>query len=60
MDDKQRRELAETVRTASLEAARRAYEEAALSGLCEEGRIEAALDAIRALDIAALLRRAPR
>lgn len=58
MDDRKgqaRRALAESVRAASLEAARRAYEDAALSGLCEEGRIEAALDAIRALDLEALL-----
>lgn len=34
-----------------LEAARCGYEEASLSGLCEEGRIEAALDAIRSLDV---------
>lgn len=58
-EDRQRRALAESVREASLEAARRAYEEAAMSGLCEEGRIEAALDAIRALDLNTLLA-APR
>ena len=43
--------LGTLVRDRCLEAARRGYEEAALSGLCEEGRIEAALDAIRSLDI---------
>ena len=42
--------LAALVRDRCLEAARRGYEEAALSGLCEEGRIEMALDAIRSLD----------
>lgn len=50
--------LAEAVRAASLDAARRAYDDAAMSGLCEAGRIEAALDAIRALDVAALVREA--
>lgn len=48
--------LAEAVRAASLDAARRAYDDAAMSGLCEAGRIETALDTIRALDIAALVR----
>jgi len=48
--------LAEAVRAAGLDAARRAYDDAAMSGLCEAGRIEAALDAIRALDITALVR----
>ncbi len=43
------------IRDRCLEAARRGYEEAALSGLCEEGRIEAALDAIRSLDITKVL-----
>ncbi|MDQ2670548.1 MAG: acetyltransferase [Gemmatimonadota bacterium] len=46
--------LAERVRTACLRAALDAYESAGMSGLCEEGRWEAAVDAIRALDLRAL------
>lgn len=45
------RVLAEAVRQACLDAAREALETAAFSGLCREGAEEAALDAIRALDL---------
>lgn len=48
--------LAEAVRQACLEAAREAYEQAALAGLCHEGAVEASLDAIRALKLDGLLR----
>ena len=47
--------FAEAVRTACIEAALRAYEEAGLSGLCAEGRWDLAVDAMRALDLDALL-----
>ena len=43
---------AEHIRTALLEAALRAYEEAGIRGLCAEGRWEAAVDAMRSLDLA--------
>ena len=46
-----KRRIAEAVREACWSAARKAYEDAGISGLCEEGRWECALDAIRALDI---------
>lgn len=49
------RDIARAVRDACLEAARRGYEEAAMSGLCEQGRIEMALDAIRALELREIL-----
>lgn len=49
------RVLAEAVRQACLDAAREALETASLSGLCREGAEEAALDAIRALDLAKIL-----
>lgn len=52
-DDQQR--LAQAVREACVEAALRAYEEAGISGLCYEGRWEIAVDAMRNLDLAALL-----
>lgn len=47
--------LAEAVRHACLEAAREAFDSASLSGLCREGAEEAALDAIRALDLKRVL-----
>ncbi|NIR58247.1 MAG: acetyltransferase [Gammaproteobacteria bacterium] len=51
-----RRRLAVAVRAACLEAARAAYEEAAIAGLCHEGAAEVALDAIRTVDVEALAR----
>ncbi len=50
LEDKQR-QLAEAVRDACLCAALEGYEEAGLSGLCDEGRWEMAIDRIRSLDI---------
>jgi hypothetical protein len=44
--------LAETLRAACLDAALRAYEDAGIRGLCAEGRWEAAVAAIRHLDLA--------
>ena len=45
--------VAERVRAACLEAASRAYEDAGIRGLCAEGRWEAAVDAMRRLDLGA-------
>lgn len=42
---------AESVRAACLDAAIRAYEDAGIRGLCHEGRWEAAIAAVRQLDI---------
>jgi hypothetical protein len=42
---------AESVRAACLDAATRAYEDAGIRGLCPEGRWEAAIAAVRHLDI---------
>jgi hypothetical protein len=50
-----KRRLVEEVREACLKAARDAYENAGISGLCEEGRWECALDAIRSLDLEAII-----
>lgn len=47
--------IAETVRNACLQAALNAYEQAGISGLCAEGRWELAIDALRSLDLKALL-----
>ena len=45
---------AESVRRALIEAARAAYEDAGIQGLCQEGRWEAAVSAMRALDLGAI------
>ena len=50
--------LAEAIRTACLEAALRAYEDAGISGLCEEGRWECAVQAIKGVDLTALVKQA--
>jgi len=55
-----KRRLAEAVREACLKAARDAYENAGISGLCEEGRWECAVDAMRLLDIEAVIAALPR
>lgn len=48
--------LAETLRAACLAAAREAYDDAGLRGLCAEGRWEAAIGAIHTCDLAAVVR----
>ena len=47
--------IAEAVRQACIEAAQSAYEQAGISGLCAEGRWELAVDAMRSLDVKAVL-----
>jgi hypothetical protein len=49
------RPLAEAVRRACIEAALRAYEDAGLQGLCQEGRWEVAVEAMRGLELGPLL-----
>lgn len=51
MDDN----LADDIRRACCDAAKQAFEEAGLRGLCTEGRIEYALDAIRSVPIEQIL-----
>jgi formiminotetrahydrofolate cyclodeaminase len=46
-----RADTAEAIRRALVDAAAAAYEDAGLSGLCAEGRWEAAVDAMRSLDL---------
>jgi hypothetical protein len=48
--------LAKRIRETCIQAARRAYEDAGILGLCEEGRWEAAVDALKTVDLAPLLR----
>jgi hypothetical protein len=52
--------VAERVRGAVLEAAMAAFEDAAMRGLCCDGAWEAAVSAMRQLDVAELLRTEPR
>ena len=47
-------DFAESVRRAVLRAAIDAYEDAGIQGLCEEGRWEAAVSAMQALDVTLL------
>ncbi len=54
--DKRERQVAEAIRVACLRAAQQGYERAAADGLCDEGALEVALDAIRSLDLEDLLR----
>jgi len=56
---KSQQRLAENVRDACLKAAQEAYENAGISGLCEEGRWECAVAAIRSLDLESVIRAAP-
>jgi len=57
-NDEQRR-IAEAVKAASLKAAIEAYQHAKMSGLCQEGAWELAVDAIKSLDVEAVLRQLP-
>ena len=47
-------EVAEAVRAACIETALRAYEDARISGLCHEGAWEAAISAMRVLELGPL------
>jgi hypothetical protein len=48
-------DVAERIRSAMVEAAVRAYENAGVQGLCAEGRWEAAVSAMQSLDLATLI-----
>lgn len=54
--DSARREQAEAVRRACIDAALAAWEDAGMSGLCAEGRWEMAIQAMRQLHLEPLLR----
>jgi hypothetical protein len=49
-------DLAKRIRHTCLEAVVQAYEDAGVQGLCAEGRWEAAVSALRAVELAPLLR----
>lgn len=55
MPDPAQQQLAETVRTACIQAALAAYEEGGILGLCAEGRWEYAISALQQLDVEALV-----
>ena len=55
IEKQQELELARTVQKACIQAANKAFEEASISGLCDEGALEAAIGAIQSLDIDAVL-----
>ena len=49
-------DLAKRIRDACLEAVLQAYEDAAVQGLCAEGRWEVAVGALKTVELAPLLR----
>jgi hypothetical protein len=49
-------DLAKSIRDTCVEAVLQAYEDAGVQGLCAEGRWEAAVGALRRVDLAPLLR----
>ncbi|HST57651.1 MAG TPA: hypothetical protein VLK84_03115 [Longimicrobium sp.] len=53
-----RSDLPESIRRAVIAAGEAAYEDAGIQGLCAEGRWEAAVAAMRAMDLEVLVRRA--
>lgn len=55
-----KRHIAEAVRAACLKAAQEGYENAGISGLCEEGRWECAVDAIRSLNLESVIAVLPK
>lgn len=56
LSDTQKRRIAEAVRAACVRAAIEGYELAGMDGLCAEGAWEAAVEAMRGVDLAAVLR----
>ena len=48
-------DIAERIRSAVVEAAMRAYENAGIQGLCAEGRWEAAVSAMQSFDLTPIL-----
>lgn len=57
--EEEKRRIAQAVREACVRAALEGYERAGVSGLCDEGRWEMAIDSIRSLDLEPILRHIP-
>jgi hypothetical protein len=51
------RVLAEAVKLACIRAAQLGYEQASISGLCAEGALEAAIGAVRMVDVEEIVRK---
>lgn len=49
------KEIAEKVRQACIQVAKESFQEASMSGLCNEGAIEVAIGAIQSLDLEKVL-----
>jgi hypothetical protein len=49
-------DLAKRIREVCIDAVLQSYEDAGMQGLCAEGRWEAAVDALRTVDLAPLVR----
>ena len=58
-DDSQAIGIARAVQQECVAAARQAFVDAAQSGLCGDGALEAAIGAMQTLDLAAVVRRLP-
>ena len=58
-DDSQAIGIARAVQQECVAAARQAFADAAQSGLCGDGALEAAIGAMQTLDLAAVVRRLP-
>ena len=56
VEDMDMENIANRIRQACVEAALQAYEDAGMQGLCEEGRWEAAVSALRTVDLVPMLR----
>ncbi|MEX0609338.1 MAG: acetyltransferase [Balneolaceae bacterium] len=50
------KETAEQIREACIKAAREGFIDASISGLCEEGAMEAAISAIQLLDLEKMIK----
>lgn len=55
--EKQVSDLAESIRKACLEAAAEGFKEASMAGICLEGSIDYAIDAIRRVDLKEIVER---
>ncbi len=55
-DDAERMALAQRVRATVLDLVLAAYEEAGVSGLCAEGRLDYAIDRARQVDLSPMLK----
>lgn len=51
MIDKEQHQLAEKVREACIQAAKEGFRDASISGLCNEGAVEAAISSIQLIDL---------